>query len=112
MVKFCGLKCKEDINQTLATLWIANLNDLDAEKEFVLRPEITVEDCYQLAKGLEQMQLGQPLGHVNVVRQSNYKQGSLEEEEEEVVAETPPPMPTLATATRYRTAAAAPTVVS
>jgi hypothetical protein len=78
-VKYCGLKCREDIDQTLATLWIAIFRDHDAEKEFALRPEITAEECYQLAKGLEQMRLGrrEPHPHVNVVRQSNYKRGKM-----------------------------------
>jgi hypothetical protein len=61
----------------LATLWICNFNDPDAEKEFALRPNITAEECYQLAKGLEQMrqQRKGDFPSVNVVRQSTYKQG-------------------------------------
>jgi hypothetical protein len=76
-VKYCGLRDRYHVDHTLATLWICNFNDPDAEKEFALRPNITAEECYQLAKGLEQMrqQRKGDFPSVNVVRQSAYKQG-------------------------------------
>jgi hypothetical protein len=78
-VQYCGLRDEYHTDLILTTVWANNFGDDDTRKEFALNPKWTAAQCYQKAKGLEQVRKergnGIAAGIVNAVRQSSYKKG-------------------------------------
>jgi hypothetical protein len=75
-VQYCGLRDEYHTDLILTTVWSNNFGDDETRKEFALNPKWTAIECYQRAKGLEQVRK-ERRGElsVNVVRQSAYKKG-------------------------------------
>jgi hypothetical protein len=76
-VQYCGLRDEYHTDLILTTVWANNFGDDETRKEFALNPKWTAAQCYQKAKGLEQVrkERSNGVGIVNVVRQSSYKKG-------------------------------------
>jgi hypothetical protein len=72
-VRYCGLKDAYHVNHVLRTLWENNFGDDETRKEVALHPKWTAAECYQAAKGLEQVrQRRSESAQVSVVK-SNYR---------------------------------------
>jgi hypothetical protein len=75
-VQYCGLRDEYHTDLILTTVWSNNFGDDETRKEFALNPKWSAVECYQRAKGLEQVRKERKGEFsVNAVRQSAYKQG-------------------------------------
>jgi hypothetical protein len=72
-VKYCGLKDAYHTNHVLRTLWSNNFGDDDTRKEISLHPKWTAAECYQAAKGLEQVRQRRSEGAQVSVVKSGYR---------------------------------------
>jgi hypothetical protein len=65
-VQYCGLRDEYHTDLILTTLWANNFGDDKTRKEFALNPKWMAAQCYQKAKGLEQVRKERGTGFASV----------------------------------------------